>query len=78
LLFVITIVLQKAKQLNPQVKNLFHIRTSVIAHWRNEHGLMETMVMCGHKHAVSTRRYETKKYDALQEQLKSFHPLEML
>ncbi|MDP2386444.1 MAG: site-specific integrase [Bacteroidota bacterium] len=70
-------ILKKAQRLNPQVKNLYHIRTSVITHWRNEHGLMEAMIMCGHKHAASTRRYETKKYDALHEQLKKFHPLEM-
>lgn len=69
-------IIKKSRQLNPHVKNLYHIRTSVIAHWRNEYGLMEAMIMCGHKHAVSTRRYETKKYDALQEKLRNLKPLE--
>jgi site-specific recombinase XerD len=37
---------------------------------------MEAMVMAGHQHIKTTKRYETKKYDELQEQLKSIHPME--
>lgn len=76
--FTIGQILKKARRLHPQVKNLYHIRTSVITHWRNEYGLMEAMIKAGHKHATSTRRYETKKYDALQEQLRNLHPMESI
>jgi hypothetical protein len=39
---------------------------------------MEAMIMAGHQHANSTRRYETKKYDELHEQLKNIHPMESI
>jgi hypothetical protein len=39
---------------------------------------MEAMIMAGHKHVTTTKRYETKKYDELHEQLKSIHPLEQM
>ena len=55
---------------------MYHIRTSVISHWLTEHGLLEAMIMAGHQHIKTTKRYETKKYDELQEQLKSIHPME--
>lgn len=71
-------ILTKAQRLHPQVVNLYHIRTSVIRHWRNEYGLMEAMVKAGHKHVASTKRYETNKYEELQEQLKNIHPMESI
>ena len=43
-----------------------------------KHGLMEAMIKAGHRHIKTTIRYETKKYDELQELLKSIHPMEAL
>jgi hypothetical protein len=37
---------------------------------------MEAMLMAGNQHIKTTKRYETKKYDELQELLKSVHPME--
>lgn len=74
--WVLTQVMKLAKRLNPQVINLYHIRTSVISHWRKEYGLMEAMILCGHQHVKSTKRYETIMYDELHEKLKSLHPME--
>jgi site-specific recombinase XerD len=37
---------------------------------------MEAMLMAGHFNIGSTKRYETKKYDELQELLKNLHPME--
>ena len=75
---VFTKILKHIRQYYPQVINLYHLRTSLITHWRKQYGLMETMIMAGHKHVNATKRYETKKYDELHEQLKNIHPLEQL
>lgn len=61
---------------NPQIKNLYHLRTSVISHWLNEYDLIEAMIMAGNLNIKTTKRYETKKYDELQELLKNGHPME--
>jgi integrase/recombinase XerD len=60
----------------PQLKDLKHIRGSVITHWQDEDGLMEAMVKAGHRYVSSTERYRTTRYEELQDQLKSLHPLE--
>jgi len=39
---------------------------------------IELEELAGHRHIKTTKRYETKKYDELQEQLKSVHPMEQL
>lgn len=75
---VFTKIQKHVTQRYPQVINLFHLRISLITHWRKEYGLMETMIMAGHKHVNATKRYETKQYDELHQQLKSIHPLEQL
>ena len=75
---VFTELLKYVRQRYPQVINLYHIRTSLITYWRAKYGLMEAMIMAGHKHVNATKRYETKKYDELHEQLKSIHPMEKL
>jgi site-specific recombinase XerD len=62
----------------PNIKNLLHIRGSVITHWQKEHGIMEAMEKAGHCFVSSTQRYETDKYEKLQEQLRNIHPMENL
>jgi hypothetical protein len=37
---------------------------------------MEAMVKAGHRYVSSTQRYQTNKYEELQDQLKAKHPLE--
>ena len=39
---------------------------------------MEAMIMAGHLNIASTKRYDTKQYDKLQELLKTIHPMEQL
>ncbi len=69
-------LLKEVRKFNPQIKDLYHIRTSVISYWLNEYGLMEAMIRAGHKNINTTKRYETKKYDELYELLKTAHPME--
>lgn len=37
---------------------------------------MEAMIMYGHLNIAIAKKYKTKKYDELQEPLKSIHPME--
>ncbi|MFY9310366.1 MAG: integrase [Bacteroidia bacterium] len=71
-------LLKDVRSLHPQIKDLYHIRASVIFHWVKEKGLMEAMIMAGHLNIGSTKRYDTKQYDKLQELLKAVHPMERL
>ena len=71
-------LLYKLKKAFPQIENLIHIRGSVITHWQKQEGIMEAMVKAGHRYISSTQRYQTNKYEELQDQLKSKHPLESL
>ncbi|MCE9539631.1 MAG: hypothetical protein K8R85_10480 [Bacteroidetes bacterium] len=45
-------------------------------HCRNEYGLLEAMIMAGHRNITTTKRYKTIQYDDLLEQLKSMHSME--
>lgn len=74
----VTGMLGKLKKAFPQIENLQHIRGSVITNWQKNEGIMEAMEKAGHRYVTSTQRYQTNKYEELQEQLKSVHPLESM
>ncbi len=74
----LAILLRQLKKDFPQIENLLHIRGSVITNWQKQEGIMEAMVKAGHRYISSTQRYQTNKYEELQEQLKSIHPLEKM
>lgn len=74
----ITLLLKDLKRNFPQVEDLRHIRGSVITNWQKNEGIMEAMVKAGHRYISSTQRYQTNKYEELQDQLKTLHPLEKL
>lgn len=74
----VTSMLSKLKRDFPQIENLVHIRGSVITNWQKDEGVIEAMVKAGHRFVSSTQRYQTSKYEELQEQLKNIHPLEHL
>jgi site-specific recombinase XerD len=61
-------------KLNPQIKDLHHIRTSVISHWYKHHNTRQVQYMAGHRYVSSTERYRTDKLESLQEQLEKLHP----
>jgi integrase/recombinase XerD len=62
----------------PQIVNLRHIRGSVITNWEKEQGIIEAMTKAGHRYISSTQRYQTGKYEELQDLLKTKHPMESL
>ena len=71
-------ILKEVRLNHPQVIDLKHIRGSVITHWEKQEGIIEAMVKAGHRYVTSTARYQTHKYDELQERLKNLHPLERM
>lgn len=56
--------------------DLKHIRCSVISNWEKDEGIIEAMTKAGHRYISSTARYQTNKNEALQDLLKTMHPLE--
>lgn len=72
----LTRVLADLRRSYPHIKDLLHIRGSVITNWQKDKGIMEAMVNAGHRYISSTARYETTEYEELSEQLKIIHPLE--
>lgn len=74
----VTGILNRLKREFPQIKDLHHVRGSVITHWQKNEGIMEAMEKAGHRYITSTQRYQTNNYEELQDQLKSLHPLEHL
>lgn len=74
----LTRVLAELRKSYPHIKDLLHIRGSVITNWQKEEGIMEAMYYAGHRYISSTARYETTEYEELSEQLKTIHPLEQL
>jgi integrase/recombinase XerD len=75
---VATALLKNIKRNFPQIIDFRHIRTSVITHWEKQDGIIEAMQKAGHRYISSTQRYQTNKYEELQEQLKNMHPLERM
>lgn len=70
--------LKQLKWKYPQIDDYKHIRASVITHWQKEEGVIEAMVKAGHRYISSTMRYQTSKYEDLQDELKAIHPLEKM
>lgn len=69
-------LIKKLKRNYPQIENLGHLRGSVISNWEKKDGIIEAMTKAGHRYISSTQRYQTTKYDELQDLLKTKHPLE--
>lgn len=64
------------KKAYPEIKNLMHIRTSVITHWVKEKSLREAQYLAGHYKITSTERYKHIDLRNLLATLKKYHPLQ--
>jgi integrase/recombinase XerD len=63
------------RKLNPKLTNAQQIRQSVITIWLKTKDLRTVQYMAGHKHVISTERYQVNQLDDLQDALNQFHPL---
>lgn len=63
------------KSLFPQHTTFQQLRASKITHWLKLHGLRKAQHLAGHKNIQSTERYQAADFEALQNDLNTFHPL---
>jgi site-specific recombinase XerD len=60
---------------NKKVKDIKHIRTSVITNWLKIHNLRKVQYMAGHRYVSSTESYQINNIEELQEDIKKYHPI---
>lgn len=68
-------LVKTVKETNPKVKDVHHIRTSVITNWLKLYNLRKVQYMAGHRYISSTEAYQVNNIDALQEDVNKYHPL---
>lgn len=68
-------LVKTVKETNPKVKDVNHIRTSVITNWLKLYNLRKVQYMAGHRYISSTEAYQVNNIDALQEDVNKYHPL---
>ena len=71
---VTQLLLVHLRKINHTVKNLDQLRASVITHWVNLYDLRKAQYMAGHRYVSSTEAYKQQLLDALQADVKKFHP----
>jgi len=71
---LIGLVTEELKGINPQIKNAWHIRASVILHWLRQYSKRQVQYMIGHKYIDSTGRYKAQELETLTGQLAKHHP----
>lgn len=60
---------------NKRIKDIQHIRTSVITNWLKVHNLRRVQYMTGHRYVSSTEAYQINNIEELQDELKKYHPI---
>ena len=58
-----------------KVKDMKHIRTSVITNWLKVHNLRKVQYMAGHRYVSSTEAYQINNIEELQDDIKRYHPI---
>jgi site-specific recombinase XerD len=57
------------------IKDIKHIRTSVITNWLKIHNLRKVQYMAGHRYVSSTEAYQINNIEELQDDIKKYHPI---
>ena len=68
-------LMQSVRGINPKIKDLNQIRTSVITNWLKVHNLRKVQYMAGHRYVSSTEAYQQNNIEELQEDIKKYHPI---
>ncbi len=71
---VMSCLMNKVRELHPEVINVNQIRASVISIWLTKFNLRETQYMAGHRYVSSTERYMLTNLDDLQQDVNHYHP----
>lgn len=67
-------LLKELQGINPGIKNLLHIRASVILYWLKLYNKRQVQYMAGHRYIDSTEKYAMQEMDTLTDQLTKHHP----
>jgi site-specific recombinase XerD len=71
---IIHAVVAQIKGIHPGIRNVQHIRASVILHWLRQHNKRQVQYMAGHKYIDSTEKYERQELTSLTDALTRYHP----
>jgi hypothetical protein len=63
------------KTKHPKLKDIKQIRTSVIVNWLKIYNLRKTQYLAGHRYVSSTEKYQINNIEALQDEIKRYHPI---
>lgn len=66
---------KSVQAINKKVKDIKHIRTSVITNWLKVHNLRKAQYMAGHRYVSSTEAYKVNNIEELQDDIKKYHPI---
>jgi integrase/recombinase XerD len=68
-------IVEKARRINPGLKDSGQIRSSVIMNWLKTNNIRQVQYMAGHKTIKSTESYRKQDLTDLTKQLELYHPL---
>lgn len=68
-------LIKSIQEKNKKIKDIKHIRTSVITNWLKVYNLRKVQYMAGHRYVSSTEAYQINNIDELQEDVKKYHPI---
>jgi site-specific recombinase XerD len=70
----LTRLVQELQGINPVVRNMQHIRASMLLYWLKLYDKRRVQHMAGHKWISSTELYEQQEISKLDDQLRMHHP----
>lgn len=70
----ILLLMKELKKDNIKVRNVPHLRMSVITEWLKSKDVRHVQYLAGHKYVSSTERYQLSHLEVLLQQLTKFHP----
>ena len=65
--------MQELKGINPMVRNVQHLRASVLLNWIKQHGKRKAQYMIGHRYVSSTEKYVVQDTSDLSKLMETTH-----
>ncbi|PWJ53088.1 integrase/recombinase XerD [Dyadobacter jejuensis] len=65
----------RLRKIAPELKNIPHIRQSVMQYWSGQYDIRLVQYMAGHKWVSSTQRYDMGSLETLKAEIDQLHPL---
>ena len=62
------------KTKNTRIKNINHLRASVISDWTKKYNLRKVQYLAGHRYVSSTEKYLINDIDEFKNEIIAIHP----